>query len=332
MEYPIVAIAYMPTNSGDAISTAVILTNEEQNQTFINNYNKGKTQIKYRQLTNSEKSHFPRLSLRTNLGNNPIIPYPDHDNERLAIMLDEMYKRKSFRFIDDIIEYIGRKINDTEKIRLKLLLLDCGDLENKMLVNSDEFTFKLKDKAWLGIHDSGSYSKWKESLLYKTNSTITLAQATDKVLHFITLPEFKKHVFTEKELSEKLCIQYDKIEMVTTKMHKAGFVKLTSSGADGFDLHVLPAARIFIEEGKTFEVEEKQGQNRSIIDKSITILPILIPIDKEPKDDKKTNQIEGPLKKFWKFISENKLISTILAALIVATLYYFFFGVKPGSK
>lgn len=55
--------------------------------------------------------------------------------------------------------------------------------------------------------------------------------------------------------------------------------------------------------------------------------PTLYPNQNISTDAPKTNQTDGSLMKFWKLISDNKLISTILAALILAAIYYFF-GIK----
>lgn len=166
MEFPIVAIAYRPTNNGDAIIAAVIITNEAEHETLINSYSNPKTKFKYRLLTDSENKHFLK-GVRIDHGDNPIIPYPENDSEKLNALIEEMYKRQNDRFLDNIIEYLGWKVNDNEQLRLKILLMECEDVENKRFGNSNNFTFKLKDKARLGIYDLGSYAKWKESLSSK---------------------------------------------------------------------------------------------------------------------------------------------------------------------
>lgn len=57
--------------------------------------------------------------------------------------------------------------------------------------------------------------------------------------------------------------------------------------------------------------------------------PTFMPTQNITQEDKKTNQTSGLLMKFWKLISENKLISTVIAGLLLTVIYYFLFGVKP---
>jgi hypothetical protein len=218
MGYPCVVIAYRPTNQRDIVIATKIILNDSEYQTFINKYNGGKTQIELRELNENEIKNLAKPVLRLETRDNQIMPYPSGNPEKLNLMINELAKWQSARFIDQIAEHLGWKLNETEQLRLKVLLMDCQDVKGELFGNSDNYTFALTDKARLGISDHGSYNEWQEALLnskiFEVSSGLFSSvkekeQFAKTVLDFLVqkdmLPEYSP--FTLKELINSLDLE-----------------------------------------------------------------------------------------------------------------------------
>lgn len=168
--------------------------------------------------------------------------------------------RGDFKFNKSIYEKAGltkEQMVEVESVKDTIELALIHNLKYAEKYNSKNFEFHLNDEG-REAKRMGGIKRYQEYLINKdklTLPTMTLSQAADKVLYFITQAEFKSKYFNEKELSEILKISYDTIELVTAKLNKRGFVMLTSSQGCA-DLHVLNDARIFVAEQKTFEEED----------------------------------------------------------------------------
>ena len=169
----------------------------------------------------------------------------------------------------------------------------------------------------------------------------------------IILPDVYKFLSTKRfddffywgELKEKANITDDIEEILLSKLYHDNYIKksiIKGSEENGDFLEVTQRFKLVysgLEEKKSSTAtdnsihihgnENKIATSGAIQDSFLDTRPTLYPSQNMKQEDKKTNQTPGSLMKLWTFISENKLISTILAGLIIAAIYYFLFGIRP---
>lgn len=155
------------------------------------------------------------------------------------------------------------------------------------------------------------------SFLYlkETDDIFTWEELVEQVNMPIDIREIFKHILYGQGYIKKHFQQIEEAEMINV----TGKFKLFYNGIQ--EKEIPPTQHIQIGGDVT-------NSNLSQLSDLRDANPVLYPNQNMSKDDKKTNQTPGSLMKFWTLISDNKLISTILAALILAAIYYLF-KIKP---
>lgn len=248
-----------------------------------------------------------------------------YDNEKEGVVIKH---KNLFSLLNIPFEYHAPVLNKLTRSTKRYVESKPGiNVEIWLSAEGKQYAANLKSKKELVL-------KHQQIELYKFNALTTLKQ------HGIGVEAVWKSIAQEAGIPDSYSddiknILYDEGLMVKTKVAQGmGDLVRGQSRIAGYLLSLpKPISPVSVtDNSNTHQINiggNVQNSNLSQLSDLRDTSPVLYSAQNMITDDKKTNQTEGSLMKFWKLISENKLISTILSALILSIIYYFLFGKKP---
>lgn len=236
------------------------------------------------------------------------VPIPLRESVFQVMFRDERYImviKESVKKFNHIIKIEAKGLAYLEKVRTSVFETTEEILDAIMIDNTFEETFQI-------IFD----------LHKKNNNRVTWTKETLKP----NVPT-NWHTARQMMIEEKILFKISTSSVVVTSISQPVMNCTTYEEAH----------KLLEEKNKPKEVSSKTIHARDIISSNVgqdsdfrEATPPLYPNQRVTKDEAATNQTSGVAMKFWKLISENKLISGVLTILIIALIYYLFFGIKPN--